>query len=201
MKKITLSLLSVIVLSGVSFAEGNVVSSESLVGIENPFYAGIALAVISTRGSNADLSFFDEEPGQDRLGNITLNVGYDFSQYVAVEARYTTDISNEDVIEMSGWSLFLKPQYPVTEDFTFYALLGFGGVTVDGINAINSVSVDDITFQWGLGMSYSLKSYIKSDVSIYVDYTSLASDMDGIYWNGDLQTNVDALTVGVNYRF
>jgi hypothetical protein len=42
---------------------------------------------------------------------------------------------------------------------------------------------------------------IDSDVALYVDYTSLATDMDGVYWNGDLQTNADALTVGVTYRF
>jgi len=147
------------------------------------------------------LSFFSVKDDQDRLGNLTLNAGYDFNQYIAVEARYTTTISDEDIVEMSGWSLFVKPQYPVTEDFTIYALLGFGGVTVDGINAIRPVNVDDSSFQWGLGVSYSLKNATDYNIEIYADYTSLAKDMDGVYWNGDLQTSVDALTVGVVYRF
>ncbi|MEA3455983.1 MAG: outer membrane beta-barrel protein [Campylobacterota bacterium] len=201
MKKFTLSLVSIIALSSISFAEGDVVSPMSWGEVENPFYGGIALAATSTRGSNADLSFFSEKDGQDRLGNLTLNAGYDFNQFVAVEARYTTDISNEDIVEMSGWSLFVKPQYPVSEDFTIYALLGFGGVTVDGIHPIRPVHVDDNSFQWGLGISYSLKNAIDYNIEIYADYTSLAKDMDGVYWNGDLQTSVDALTVGVAYRF
>jgi len=195
MKKLTLSLASIIALSTASFAEGDVMS---MGGVENPFYAGIALAATSVRGSDADLSFFSANPGQDRLGNLTLNAGYDFNQYIALEARYTTDISSEDVVEMSGWSLFVKPQYPVTEEFKIYALLGFGGVTVDGTNVPLPVSVDDSSFQWGLGVSYLIRDY---NIEIYADYTSLASEMDGLYWNGDLQTSVDALTVGVVYRF
>jgi hypothetical protein len=62
------------------------------------------------------------------------------------------------------------------------------------------VDVDDTAFQWGLGMSYSLKSATGYDVALFLDYTSLASDMDGIYQN-DLQANADALSLGVTFRF
>lgn len=203
MKKLALSLVSFVALSGVGFAGGDIVPAAPIAMEEGgqPFYAGIALAAMSTRGSSADLSFFSEEPGQDRLGNITLNAGYDFHQYIGVEARYTTTISDEDVVEMSGWSIFVKPQYPVSDDFTIYALLGFGNVAIESINAFDLVDIDDSGFQWGLGLSYSLKSMTDSDVAIYVDYTSLATDMDGVYWNGDPQVNADALTVGITYRF
>lgn len=202
MKKITLSLVSVIALSSLSFAGGDVVSAPmAMEDAAKPFYVGIALAATSTRGSSADLSFFSEKAGQDRLGNVTFNAGYDYNQYIAVEGRYTTSFAKEDVVEMSGWSLFAKPQYPVNEDFTVYALLGFGGVTIDGVNITHPVNVDDNGFQWGLGMSYSLKSVTDADVVIYADYTSLANDMDGVYWNGDLQSSADALTIGVAYRF
>ena len=202
MKKYALSLVSVMALSGVSFAGGDIIPVPVVVEeAANPFYVGIALAAVSTRGSNVYLSFFGAKDGQDRLGNFTFNAGYDFNQYVALEARYTTTFRDEDIVDMSGWSLFVKPQYPVSEDFTIYALLGFGGVTVGGIHPIRPVSVDDSSFQWGLGVSYSLKSATDYNIEIYADYTSLASEIDGIYWNGDLQTSVDALTVGVAYRF
>ncbi|RRS30901.1 MAG: hypothetical protein P794_05200 [Epsilonproteobacteria bacterium (ex Lamellibrachia satsuma)] len=97
---------------------------------------------------------------------------------------------------MDGWSLFLKPQYPVTEEIGVYALLGFGGVNLDGVNG-NYVDVDDTGFQWGIGASY----LFMERTSLFVDYTSLANDMDGVYWNGAVKADVDAITVGVTYDF
>ena len=203
MKKFTLSLASVIALSSIGFAGGDIepVPVPLVVEVtENPFYVGIAYATTSTRKSSVDLDFFSEKHGQDNMGNITLNAGYVFNPYIAVEGRYTTSFSKEHITDMNGWSLFVKPQYPISSDFSIYALLGFGGVTLDGFDPLNPVDVDDTGFQWGLGVSYSLRSVTQSDVAIFIDYTSLAKDMDGLYMD-DLQASVDALTIGVTYSF
>ena len=210
MKRITLSLVSMIALSSISFAGGDITPDPVPVVLEETaasYYVGIALADTSTRGSEVDLNFFDKNSGQDNLINITFNAGYEFNQYIAIEGRYTTDVSQQDSADnMSGWSLFAKPQYPVSQDFTVYALLGFGGVTVEGgmfdeNHNYYPVDVDDIGFQWGLGVSYSLQSYTGYGVSIFADYTSLANDMDGVYGYFGLETDVDVLTVGVSYQF
>jgi len=203
MKKITLSLVSVIALSSISFAGGDIAPVPVVLEeAAAPYYVGIALANTSTRGSEIGLNFFDEKAGQDRLLNITFNAGYEFNEYIAVEGRYTTDIAQQDSVDdMNGWSLFLKPQYPVSQDFTVYALLGFGGVTLEGNRNYYPVDVDDSGFQWGLGVSYSLQSYTGYGISIFADYTSLANDMDGVYGDYDLGADVDALTVGLNYQF
>ncbi|MEA3491788.1 MAG: outer membrane beta-barrel protein [Campylobacterota bacterium] len=197
MKKLALSLASIVVLSGISFAEEGMASVE----IVNPFYAGIALGVSSTRGSDADLDFFRSKAGQERMINLTLNAGYDLNKYFAGEVRYTASIAKDDVVEMSGWSLFVKPQYPVDVDIKLYALLGYGGVAVDGVTVSRPVKVDDSGFQWGLGASYSLNNVTDYNIEIYADYTSLANEMDAIYWNGDLKTSADALTAGAAFRF
>ena len=205
MKKIVLSICAIAAMSSLSFAGGDIETPEEPKVIipvvveevdESSFYLGIGIAAVSTRDSDASLDFIDEEGGQDRLGNVSLLAGYNFNQYIAVEGRYTTSFSDEDLVEMSGWSIFAKPQYPVTEDFNVYALLGFGGVTLDGINGA-VVDVDDSGFQWGLGASYM----VVENLALFVDYTSLANEMDGVYFNGALQTDVDALTVGVTYQF
>ena len=39
------------------------------------------------------------------------------------------------------------------------------------------------------------------NLEVFVDYTSLANDMDGIYWNGATSVDVDSINVGVNYKF
>jgi len=71
------------------------------------FYIGLALSAISTRDAAVSMDIFNAKYGQDRLGNITFLAGYNFNQYVAVEGRYTTTFTDEDMVEMDGWSLFV----------------------------------------------------------------------------------------------
>ena len=205
MKKIVLSVSAVVVLSSAVFAGGGMKDAapavEPVVVIPvaeelSGFYAGLGLSGVSSRDAAFSMDFFNVEEGQDRLGNVTFLAGYNFNEYIAVEGRYTTTFTDEDLVEMDGWSLFAKPQYPVSEDFSVYALLGYGGVTMDGING-SGVDVDDSGFQWGLGMDY----LATENISIFVDYTSLAVDMDGVYYNGALEVDADAITLGVNYLF
>ncbi len=204
MKKIVLSVCTVAAMSSLVFAGGGMkevtpaVEPVIVVPVvdESSFYVGIGLTAVSTRDAAVSLDFFNAKGGQDRLANVSLLAGYNYNEYFAVEGRYTTTFTDEDLVEMSGWSLFVKPQYPVTEDFSIYALLGFGGVTLDPVNA-STVDVDDSGFQWGIGASYM----VTENVALFVDYTSLANDMDGVYWNGALQVDVDAVTAGVTYQF
>ena len=207
MKKIV---VAVVATSSMVFAGGGFKTVEPVVAVPvvmeenvNPFYLGLGLSAVSTRDSDVDMDFFDNKEGQDRLGNVTLLAGYNFNEYVAVEGRYTTSITDEDVVSMDyGWSLFVKPQYPVSEDFSVYALLGYGGVKLDGKRGVLA-DVDDTGFQWGLGASYA----INEDYILFVDYTSLSNDMDGIYtkggtyYNGATEIDIDAVTIGVNYLF
>jgi len=163
---------------------------------ERPFYVGLGVAAVSSRDASVSMDFFDPSDGQDRLGNVSFIAGYNYNEYFALEGRYTTTFTEEDLVEMDGWSLFLKPQYPVSEAFSLYALLGFGGVTMDGVNG-SGVDVDDTGFQWGLGLGYAMTE----SFDVFVDYTSLAADMDGVYYNGALEVDADAVTLGVNYKF
>ncbi len=198
MKKSIMSLAAVVAMSSFGFAGGDVAVIPVVVEeVDNSsFYLGLGLAAVSTRDAEVSMDFFNDKSGQGRLGNIAFQAGYNYNEYIAVEGRYSTTISNEDSVEMSGWSLFVKPQYPVTEAFNIYALLGFGGVTMDAVNE-SAVDVDDSGFQWGLGASYDFTE----NVSVFFDYTSLASNMDGIYVNGALEADADAFTLGVTYTF
>ncbi len=203
MRKNIITLSAVAAISTSLFAGGNVativpVAEEPVVVDNSSFYIGLGLSAISSRDAEVSMDIFNAKAGQDRLGNITLQAGYNYNEYVAVEGRYTTTLSNEDLVELSGWSIFVKPQYPVTEDFNIYALLGFGGVTMDPVNN-SGVDVDDTGFQWGLGLSYD----ITESISVFGDYTNMANDMDGYYWNrpGLIQVDADAFTLGLTYKF
>ena len=203
MKKSIVTLSAIAAISTSLFAGGNVaviapVVEEPVVVDNSSFYIGLGLNAISARDAAVSMDIFNGKVGQDRLGNILFQAGYNYNEYIAVEGRYTTSITNEDLVEMSGWSLFVKPQYPVTEDFNIYALLGFGGVTLDGVNN-SGVDVDETGFQWGLGLSYD----ITESIAIFADYTNLANDMDGYYYTSPdlIQVDVDAFNVGVTYKF
>ena len=200
MKNITLSALAVVTLTSFGFAGGDIEAVPMVMeeGSTVSFYVGAGLSVVSARGSDSSLNFFSGESGQDRLGNITLLAGYNLNEYIAVEGRYTTSIAYDDNIDMDGWSLFVKPQYPVSEAFSVYALLGYGGVNLFGVSGSSVIiDVDDTGFQWGLGLSYD----VTENIEIFVDYTNLANDMDGIYRTSLTEADTDALTVGLTYSF
>ncbi len=203
MKKYIITLSAVSAISTSLFAGGDVavivpVVEEPIVVDNSSFYVGLALSAISSRDAAVSMDIFNAKYGQDRLGNIMFQAGYNFNEYVAVEGRYTTTLSDEDLVEMSGWSLFVKPQYPVTEDFNIYALFGFGGVTLDPVSN-SGVDVDDTSFQWGLGVSYD----ITESIAVFADYTNLANDMDGYYYTSPdmTQVDVDAFNLGLTYTF
>ncbi|WP_309496558.1 porin family protein [Sulfurovum sp.] len=195
MNKIALSLCTVITLSSFSIADSETISMYGKADTSS-FYVGIGMAATSTRDSSVSLSFLSEKTGQDRLGNVTLFAGYNLNKYFAVEGRYTTTFTDEDLVEMDGLSLFAKPQYPIDEQFSLYALLGYGTVTMDPVNG-SDVNVDESGFQWGLGLNYE----VANNTSIFIDYTSLASEMKGVYYNGALEVDADQINVGVTYKF
>jgi opacity protein-like surface antigen len=201
MKHVLKSAATVVALGGFVMAGGDIAPVESVVDAPmvsastSSFYAGLALSATSTREAAVSMDIFSEKNGQDRLGNFTFQAGYEFNPYIAVEGRYTTSFSYEDYVEMDGWSLFVKPQYPITEELSIYALIGYGGVALDGVSTA-TIDIDDNGFQWGLGVSYDMMN----NFTVFFDYTSLANDMDGTYRTDD-QADADALTLGVTYRF
>ncbi len=216
MKKIVLSLGAIMAMSSMVFAGGDIAPVPVVVEQEEThnFYLGVALSAVSNRDSSVSLNFSDVKSGQDRTGNVTLLAGYDlteYTEYLAIEGRYTTSFTDEDQVTMDGWSIFLKPKYTFEDDngeksnFTIYGLIGYGGVNIDGKN-VWLVDVDDTGFQWGLGASYDLRP----DIALFIDYTMLANDMDGFNasalvginkYRRNMEADVDALNVGITYRF
>ena len=145
----------------------------------------------------------------DETTGVTGIVGYDFNEYIAMEGRISKSFFSEDYADVTTYSLFLKPQYPVTEELKVYGLIGFGGVKVEGTDGDTpaadpgSTILDDTSFQWGFGASYA----VTENFSVFADYTSLADDADinSRLYEYDQTTytelSVDAVTVGATYQF
>lgn len=202
MKRIVLSVWTAAAMSSFGFAGGDLAPVEPV--IETPvvveettgsFYVGLGFSALST--GTGDMDFFDNHPERDRTGNLMVLAGYEFNPYIAVEGRYSTYVFDEDSLNSDTWGVYLKPQYPVNEDVKVYALLGFGGMTVDGIDGAN-IDVDDTGFQWGLGVSHS----VTENIAVFLDYTSIANDMGADAWGAaPVDVDADAITLGVTYSF
>jgi len=221
MKKIILSFITVATLSSFSFAGGDVADIIIPVPVvveedNSDFYIG---AIVSYQRTYSDKSkWFGKIDSQDETAALGLVAGYDFNEYIAIEARFAKSVFEEDYADVTTYSIFVKPQYPITEDFTIYALLGYGNATVKGTDAggpefgfdpnrVGYTIMDESGFQWGLGVSYALNE----EIAVFFDYVSFASDADidttALYWyNGAAPypydaLNNDALTLGVTYKF
>lgn len=201
MQKITLSLISILVLSGLSYAGGDIAPVEEPIVTpvldDSAFYIGMGIgdAVLNNDGTNEEFS----------STTLMLQAGYQYNTYIALEGRYTfgfgTDydagITNGILGgydgDISNWGLYVKPMYPIG-DFNIYALLGYGGVMLSDINGGDAY---ESGFQWGLGASYAMSEQI----SIFVDYVALYDDTGFDYVARLNDIDSDTWTVGLSYKF
>jgi len=201
MKKSILSLVSILALSGLAYAGGNIapIVEEPVVVMEDnsAFYLGLGIGDVAV---NDD--FTSEEFSAT---TIMLQAGYQYNEYVALEGRYTfgldTDydqgttngmISGYDG-DFSSWGIYVKPMYPIG-DFSVYALLGYGGVMLDDLAGGDAY---ESGFQWGLGAGYAFSEKI----SMFVDYVSLYDDTGFDYRAQRDDVDSDTWTVGMSYKF
>lgn len=169
---------------------------------KGPFYVGVGASYMSLLNNNTDEEF--------TATGITLQAGYRYNDYIAIEGRYTRDVSavayengtsvtfadNDDYpTDFTNMAIYLKPIYPIG-DFGIYALLGYGEVALTNI-PVGSVTRGESGFQWGVGMSYD----IYDSFTLFADYTSLYSG-DGFDYLATLNSHdATLITVGLSYRF
>ena len=202
MKKSILSLVSILALSGLSYAGGDIAPVEPVVEapvvIDNSaFYLGLGFGSASVNND-----FTNEEISNN---TVMLQAGYQYNQYVALEGRYTfgfstgydpgntRNASSDYDGDFSNWGVYVKPMYPIG-DFSIYALLGYGGVMLEDISNGDAY---ESGFQWGLGAQYAFME----NITVFVDYVSLYDDT-GFDYRAQLHNiDADTWTVGVSYRF
>lgn len=193
MKKLSLSLITVLTMSTFAAASGEV----------GP-YAGVSYGFENIKVDSVLGTVFEDD-----FGSIAINGGYTFTENIAVEGRYwfglssNTDLSyssdlNSDVA-IDAWGIYAKPMYPVNYEFNIYALLGYGGMDVTYDLPIGgSITSDSVSgFSWGLGGEYMFFR----ELSVFVDYTSIIDSEDGSIDSIYTQDSLDTVNIGINYRF
>ncbi len=202
MKKTTLSIVSILALSGLAFAGGDIAPVEPVVETpvvmeQSPFYLGVGIGTAAVNDDDTDEEF--------ESTTLMLQAGYQYNPYLALEGRYTFGVdtdydpgntggySSDYDGDFSSWGLYVKPMYPIG-DFSLYALLGYGGVMLDDLAGGDAY---EDGFQWGLGADYA----VNDNFSIFVDYVKLYDDTGFDYRAKNDDVDSDTWTLGVSYRF
>ena len=219
MKNIVLSAVAVLAMSSFAVAGGDIAPVEEPMVVVEPvvstggFYLGLAYGFMNaeiTDSYDGDrLSVTDTILDED-FSSIMIQAGYDFNQYVGIEGRYWFGLDTDTTlgrgnfasdVTIDAWGVYVKPQYPITDAFNIYALLGYAAadLSVDQPGfELTSDSVDG--FSWGIGAEYTFSD----SIGLFVDYVSIYdADEDFITNNYDVnnEQTISAINVGVNYKF
>jgi opacity protein-like surface antigen len=200
-------------LSTITFAGGNIQPAQ--VQIEVPeevstakssnFYLGLGITNLKLENDFTKESF--------KTKAITLQAGYTYNNYLAIEGRYTHHVGDVEYdhgsdhrvnagenikdypTDFTNIALFLKPQYKIN-NVSLYALLGYGEVKLTNM-ANDGVDRAEDGFQWGLGLAYDVTEHI----SMYVDYLNMYDDKGFNYRATNQDIKADAFTLGITYTF
>jgi len=211
MKNIVLSAVAVLAMSSFAVAGGDIAPVEAPMMIEpvvddSGFYLGLAYSSLNAVYDDAD---YDVDTLFDKSwSEIMVLAGYKFNSYVAVEGRYWFGLSEDTTFNFLGtasdgsadaWGVYVKPMYPVTDEFDIYALLGYAGTNITGDTGTFDYDKTLDGFSWGLGASYEFTE----NIAAFVDYTSLYNDTEihNILGGINIDGTVDAWNFGVTYKF
>ena len=194
MKKLIFVLSALVIMSSLGFAE------EEYEDEADGLYLGLAYTHMSHDLDRQDETIVSELD----YSALSLQAGYKFNPYIAVEGRYAMtfgdpDSSDRQVIgdsEITVWGIYAKPMYPIAPEFDIYALLGFAGTNATGsfhyLGEVRSFEVDESGFSWGVGGVYA----ITEEFSVFADYLLFYDDSSVLF-----DKVIDSFNIGITYQF
>ena len=198
-KNIFLSIAASAVMATMSYAGGDIIIAQEPVAVipveptaakeATPIYIGAGLnrgVYHNTKCGNCEY--------EDVTYGVTLRAGYDFNQYIGVEARYVGTYWDADELggqELQHLGLYVKPMYPMNEQFNVYALLGYGMTTTATGGNKNLDELDDNGFAAGAGMEYGIDT--ANEWGLFLDYQRLLISSD--------VPDMDVISAGLTYDF
>ncbi len=194
---------STVVLSNLLYAGGDIrlvvpedafIMPEVEVIIEDtPFYVGAGLG-----GSSVTSHLF----GADGTFSGVFRLGYDYNDYIGIEARGSYGLCSQDQLGHDySYGLYLKPQYPISEAWNAYGLLGYAQTKISfedqvAFNGNTNDSTTQSDFSFGAGVDYQLNNNwsLFADAVQYIDESTTGPE-------GTIASRVDAVTFGSAFHF
>jgi OOP family OmpA-OmpF porin len=151
---------------------------------------------------------------EDVTYGAMLRIGYEWNQYIGLEARYLGTFWDEGQLygqKLEHFGLFVKPMLPFNENFNIYGLLGYGWTQTRTSGLVNP-AIDDNGFSAGVGLEYDL-SDMRDDYDRNIYYPEgfdgqadqekgwgLFVDYQRLLIKSDIP-DLDAISAGVTYDF
>ena len=171
-------------------------------GNNNPWYVmgGLTIGAYESECVVAPCTY------EDYTSGMIIGAGYQVNQYFALEARALRTFwgAGENGGERIGHTgFYLKPSYPLVENLSIYALLGYGWTESIAAGNGNLPEIDESAFSWGLGLGYEMPQYEASahHWGLFVEYQSLLNDQEIIYRERKSLITIGVFSAGVTYRF
>ena len=174
----------------------------------NGFY--VALGISGIRYDQAcDCSVSSSLPtdntsiSKKNAGAIMGRIGYDFNQYIGIEARAMKTLRSDAKIDHVG--LFVKPMVPIGDVSNIYALVGVAKTSVSG----QAQALEAESLALGGGFEFDLSQDSVKDVRYSRNFDGMGDQEKGVGLFIDYERlvakedtpDLDTVSVGVTYDF
>lgn len=215
MKKFIITTTTAIAMTVSSFAGGKVVAPVEaevtpIPPVISPIPVYIGLGAIAAFANRDGCACSNGADMKDRRFGGIIRAGWDFNQYLGLEARALKSFGNDTFSTTEHYGLYLKPQYHFIDQMNIYGLLGYGHTSVDYTNGIKSSHNPKNGFSYGIGFEYDLGSD-SSQGNYERDFDGQGDQEHG--WGiwvdaqhllnnaGKFHTDSNVVTAGITYDF
>ena len=158
------------------------------------FYVGLNYALVQFDFEN---DFIGESADWNSVG---INLGYQPSPYLALEARYGRGVGDDThfdgLVETElkhYFGVYVLPQIPIQDFMSVYGVLGWTKAKAEASAPIirEKVSDSEDDFSYGIGMRFKDKRHT-GGVGFFVEYSRLIDKSD---------FDIDSLMLGLSWHF
>jgi opacity protein-like surface antigen len=170
----------------------------------NGFYAGLGITGVRYE-NNCKCKNSIKIENKDKTYGVMARVGYDFNQYVGIEARGARTDWDSDGSKVKHAGVFIKPMVPIGSNSNLYGLVGVAKTTVRG--SMPEVDAEGLALGAGLEVDISKDTPKKgkysrnfdghgdqeSGVGLFIDYERMHVKSSS--------PDIDSISAGVTFDF
>jgi len=127
------------------------------------------------------------------LGALVFNAGYQINDYVAIETRLGTGITDDDIVGLELeldylWGIYTKIGIPTGTAFYPYVVLGYTKAELELSGLGYSESDSDSDTSYGVGANFT----VNDNFGVFAEYMN---------WYDDEDIEITGFNLGVSYKF